>query len=73
MQIIICQEKFPLIYNKGEISGLSKTKMSGLINAKLPVLRGRQDGRKKDIFMLRQKELKRLQLIHKVIEGNLTQ
>ncbi len=27
----------------------------------------------KDIFMLRQKELKRLQLIHKVIEGNLTQ
>lgn len=27
----------------------------------------------KDIFMVRQKELKRLHVIHKVIEGNLTQ
>lgn len=28
---------------------------------------------RKDIFMVRQKELKRLHVIHKVIEGNLTQ
>lgn len=49
--------------------------MSYSVNAKLLLFRRRQDGRMagKDIIMVRQKELKRLHVIRKVLAGVITQ